>query len=327
MNHAMTCAEVRSQLWLLQYGELTFDQEERVESHLDGCADCRAALEREKELFTAFDGVAVEPSASLLRECRAELAARIQSGATDRVFPAALIGTAADHGKRWSTPLGWWEQFSHALTGGFVLRPAGALALLALGFMGARLMPNFLSSPALGVAEAAMNRVRDVQTSSDGRVRIVVDETRQRTLSGGVDDNRIRGLLLEAARDPNDAGLRQQSLSLLHARAESADVRDAFIYALQNDQNAGVRFNAMQGLKGFAAQPEVRSVLSRALLSDPNPGIRMQAIDLLTEGPGSNMDRQTVGTLQELMLREDNAYLRQRSQKILEALNASTEIY
>jgi hypothetical protein len=40
-----------------------------------------------------------------------------------------------------------------------------------------------------------------------------------------------------------------------------------------------------------------------------------------------NVDRQIIGTLQELMLREDNAYLRQRSQKILEAVNASTEIY
>jgi hypothetical protein len=39
------------------------------------------------------------------------------------------------------------------------------------------------------------------------------------------------------------------------------------------------------------------------------------------------VDRQIVGTLQKLMLREDNAYLRQRSQKILEAVNASTEIY
>jgi len=146
-------------------------------------------------------------------------------------------------------------------------------------------------------------------------------------LSGGLDDSRIRTLLLEAARDPNDAGLRQQSLALLNARAQSADVRDALLFALQHDQNAGIRLNAMQGLKGFVAEPEVRGVLSQALLGDPNPGVRMQAIDMLTEGSAGSMDRQTVGTLQEMMLREDNDYLRQRSQKILETLNASTEIY
>jgi hypothetical protein len=314
MSSAITCAEARSQFWLLHYGELTFDEEERVETHLDTCADCREALERERELYPAFDGVAIEPPPSLLRQCRAELAARLESEE-----PAA---------QPFRSHAGWWEQFTHALTGGMILRPAGALALLAFGFAGARLMPNFLNSPSLlGVAEAGINRVRDVQTTGNGQIRIVVDETHQRTVSGGLDNGRVRALLLEAAKDPNDAGLRQASLTLLHAHAESADVRDALMYALQHDQNAGVRLNAMQGLKPFASQPEVRGALSQTLLSDPNPGIRMQAIDLLTQEPSNNMDRQTVGTLQELMLREDNAYLRQRSQEILEAINASTEIY
>jgi hypothetical protein len=155
----------------------------------------------------------------------------------------------------------------------------------------------------------------------------MLDETRQRTVSGGMNNDRIRALLLEAARDPEDAGLRQASLSVLNTQAQSADVRQALIYALRNDQSAGVRLNAMQGLKSFVSEPEVRGVLSQTLLSDPNPGIRIQAIDMLTEGSGTNLDRHVVGTLQELMMREDNAYLRQRSQKILEAINASTEIY
>jgi len=314
MNSAVTCAEARSQFWLLEYGELSFDEEERVETHLDACADCREALERDKELYAAFDAASVEPPPSLLRQCRAEFASRLES---EEASPAPYGRTAFN---------GWWEQFTHALTGGFIMRPAGALAMLALGFAGARFMPNFLNSP-VGVTEAGINRVRDVKTAGNGQIQILVDETRQRTLSGGLDDSRIRALLLEAAKDPSDAGLRQQSLSVLNAHAQSADVRDAFIYALQHDQNAGVRLNAMQGLKAFAAEPEVRGVLSQTLLSDPNPGIRMQAIDLLAQDSTSNMDRQTIGTLQELMMREDNEYLRQRSQKILEAINASTEIY
>ncbi|MBV9401154.1 MAG: HEAT repeat domain-containing protein [Bryobacterales bacterium] len=311
----MTCADARSQFWLLEYGELSFDEEERVETHLDACADCRAAFEREKEVYAAFNTAAAEPPPSLLRQCRAELASRLESEEHSPAPDARRVFS------------GWWEQFTHALTGGFILRPAGALAMLVLGFAGARFMPNFLNSPAAGVTEAGMNRVRDVKAAANGQIQILVDETRQRTLAGGLDDSRIRGLLLEAAKDPSDAGLRQQSLSLLNAHAQSADIRDALIYALQHDQNAGVRLNAMTGLKAFAAEPEVRGALSQTLLSDPNPGIRMQAIDLLTQDSATNMDRQMVGTLQELMLREDNEYLRQRSQKILEAINASTEIY
>jgi plasmid stability protein len=208
----------------------------------------------------------------------------------------------------------------------------GALALLALGFTGARVAPSLGLWGFSGANEASMSRVRDVQAASDGRIQIVVDETRQRMVTGAPGDRQIQALLLNAARDPGDPGLREASLSLLNTRSSSREVRDMLVYALKNDDNAGVRMRAIEGLKEFSAEPEVRGALSQALLGDANPGIRMRAIDLLTGDAGGNfaagnVDRQIIGTLQELMLREDNAYLRQRSQKILEAANASTEIY
>src|SRR6202030_1263377 len=130
--------------------------------------------------------------------------------------------------------------------------------LLALGFLGARFTPFLSQSFPGGASEAGVARVRDVQTAPDGRVRIVVDETRQRTISGGLDDQKIQSLLLEAVRDPNDPGLRSDSVELLkNTHAQSADVRDALIYELQNDENTGVRLKALAGLKSFVQQPEV----------------------------------------------------------------------
>jgi len=61
---------------------------------------------------------------------------------------------------------------------------------------------------AMGVAEPGASRVRYVEPASDGRVQIVLDETRQRIVSGRVDDQQIRALLLTAAKDPSDPGLR-----------------------------------------------------------------------------------------------------------------------
>ena len=320
----MSCAEARSQFWLLEYGELSFDEEERIETHLDGCAECRAAQARAKELHAGLDSLAVEPPASLLRACRADLAARLE------VESSPPLAARRERG-------GWWGQFMEALTSGFVLRPAGALALLAIGFMGARLAPSVGLLDFSGASEAGMSRVRDVQPGSDGRIQIVVDETRQRMVTGAPGDRQIQELLLNAARDPSDAGLREESLSMLDKRPSSREVRDMLVYALKNDDNAGVRMRAIEGLKEFAAEPDVRGALSQALLGDANPGIRIRAIDLLAGDAGGNgsggnfaagnVDRQIIGTLQQLMLREDNAYLRQRSQKILEAANASTEIY
>jgi HEAT repeat protein len=117
----------------------------------------------------------------------------------------------------------------------------------------------------------------------------------------------------------------------LSHRAQSAEIRSALVYLVGHDPNDGVRLKAMEGLKASATEPEVRDALARALLNDSNPGVRTQAIDMLVPRPEDhsfpNIDRAMIGTLQELMLRENNPSVRQRGQRVLEAINASAEIY
>lgn len=318
MSEDLDCKVAREQFAMLLYGELSFDDEERIDAHLDACAGCRAALQQEKALHAAFDGVEISPSPSLLRECRENLRVHLMEEPRPRPSPA-----------------GWWEKLVDALTwrpsAGW-LRPAGALTLVALGFAGGRMLPAINSGDrgygAMGLTEPGASRVRYVEPASGGRVQIVLDETRQRIVSGRLDDQQIRALLLTAAKDPSDPGLRAESVDILNTRAQSADVRDALIFALRHDQNAGVRMKAMEGLKAFAGEPEVRGALAQVLLSDTNPGLRTQAIDLLTTGSNHNVDRQIVGTLQELMQRgEQQGYVRERCRRVLEAMNASAETY
>ena len=334
MTEKLSCADARMLFSMLLYGELSFDEEERVDAHLDTCTECKTALEREKSLHAAFDSVAVEPAASLLRECRTDLAAAVHQERDAREqSPLQARANVKE-------PSGWWDHFVHSLTGGSILRPVGAVALVALGFFGARFAPLLSEGPLFsqvtGASQAGIRRVSDVETQTDGTVRIVVDETRQKTVAGNLDDQQIRTLLLEAVRDPNNSGLRADSAALLSRRAQSAEIRSALVYLVGHDPNDGVRLNAMEGLKSYTADPDVRVALSQALLSDANPGVRTQAIELLIPsssiskldgGSVPNLDRATIGTLQELMLRENNASLRQRTQKVLEAINASAEIY
>ena len=187
----------------------------------------------------------------------------------------------------------------------------------------------------MSLVDPGAQRVRSVEPGPNGGVQIVLDETRQRTVSGGLDDQNIRVLLLSAAKDPSDPGLRYETVGILNDRAQAAEVRDTLIYALEHDENAGVRLKAMDGLKPFVRQPEVRKALSGVLLSDGNPGMRTQAIDLLTQGVGEGtgnttgnaLDRDMIGTLQELMNRENNAYVRQRGERVLQLVNASRDTY
>jgi hypothetical protein len=351
LGHAATdCGWARSQLSLLLYGELSFDEEEKVEAHVDACGDCRAALDRETLLHAAFDQCAVEPPASLLNECRSDLWARL----SEEPPPQPVLSSAAPISQSRETqtvshpdrhPVTWWGHvlwdrlvdalMLHPVPGAGWLRPVGALALVAIGFLGARMAPGLMpGGGALGemsLTEPAASHVRYVEPGASGQVQIVLDETRQRVISGRLDDKNIRSLLLTAAKDPSDPGLRTETLDILsniaqNSEAQASDIRDVLVFALGHDQNAGVRLKAMEGLKPLADDPRVRTALAAALLSDENPGVRTEAIDVLSSG-SSAMNRTIVGTLQELMLHEDNAYVRDRCRLVLESLKASPDTF
>ncbi len=317
-NGEMKCGDVREQLSLLLYGELEFDQEERVESHLDACTECRATLEHERRMHATIDAVEVVPSPTLLETCRENFSERLASE------PAPPPPSQS----------GLWERFVESLAlkpGTGWMRPVGAMALVALGFVGSRVVGS-QNYRGMGLADPGAAHVRYVEPSADGRVQIVLDETRQRIVSGRVDDQQIRALLLNAAKDPSNPGLRADTVAILVPGAQSAEIRGALVYSLQTEQNIGVRMKVMEGLKPYVNDADVRGALINVLLSDSNPGLRTQAIDVLTGGANGgvnrNVDREVVGTLQELIGRgERQEYIRERCRRVLETVNASTETY
>ena len=119
----MTCEDARKNLPLFLYGELSFDDEELVEVHIDECAACRKALAQEKAMFAALDGVELVPSAEALAESRAELRSRL-----------ALAGAPS----RTEQP-SFWDKIREGFTIHFHFAPglaqvAGAAAMLVLDF-------------------------------------------------------------------------------------------------------------------------------------------------------------------------------------------------
>jgi HEAT repeats/Putative zinc-finger len=306
----MKCEDTRTLLPLFLYGELSFEDEERLEVHIDECDACRAALAHEKALFKSIDAAEMLPSAELLIRCRAQLRERLE-----HVQP--------DHSSFWDKIREGFTIHFHFAPG--LMQVGGALALLLAGFFTARVTPNSFGSfrSASLVEPAASSRVRYVEPVGAGRVQIVVDETTQRTLSGTLDDQSIQRLLLTAAKDPSDAGLRVESVNLLKNQPQSAEIRSALLYAVQHDSNAGVRLKALDGLKDFADDPETRKSLTQVLLKDDCPGVRKEVIDMLIQHHADSM----VGVLQEVMGKEQNGYIRMRCQRALHDMNASAETY
>lgn len=307
----MKCDSVLKAIPLYFYGELTADEEDRLEQHLHECPTCARELERQRTLAAMMDRRPAEVPPGLLDDCRADLMAAIQGGAGAVERPAA----------------GPWRLFldalSHSLSGWNRYRqPAGAMALLAVGFFAARVTTR----PPMGSEQAAVSApteqsfatIRSIQPSPSGGVQIAFDETQRRVVSGSMDDQNIRRLLLAASREDNPA-VRVESVDLLKGHADSSQVRDALLNAVAHDPNAGVRLKAVEGLKPLAADPDVRKVLAQVLLADDNPAVRMQVVDLLVE----HRDDAIVGVLQDLMQKENNSYVRLKSEKALKEMNAS----
>ena len=299
----MNCDTVAKNTALFLYGELSLEEEQNFQDHLEACGECRKAFEAEKRLHELLDRREMVPDPALAVRCRRDLAGRI-----------------AASGPRRSSVREWMDRFFDLRVAALV-RPVGALALVALGFVAAR----WTAAPGTGSLSASngsgpvVTRVRYLNPEPSGKVQVVLEETRERMLSGSTDDDQIRRLLLTAARDSSDAGVRAESMDLLRVRQSAGELRPLLLYLVQHDSNPGVRLKALDGLKNYSADRDVRGVLSQVLLKDENPGVRAQAIDLLVQ----HQDDSTVGVLQELVQKDDNSYVRLRCQRALDEMNAS----
>lgn len=310
----MRCDEARRLMPLFLYHELGFDEEERLELHLDDCQACREETARQRRLHQLLDEAEPALPEGLLTGARLELRSRLRQERK----PASLF----------------WSRLSELFTIRAVPAPAavqilGAVALVAAGFFGARVAPfgpfrGGESQGDVGVMTApASERVRYIEPGQSNRVQLVIEETRQQVISGPVTEDRIRRLLLDGAKDPADAGVRVESMDLLQSQGDTADIRNTMLYALEHDPNAGVRLKALDGLRKLSMDTPTRDIITHVLLNDQNPGVRTGAIDMLVE----HKEDQMVGVLQELLHREDNGYVRQSCERALHDLNASVETY
>jgi hypothetical protein len=294
----MTCRDALDRLPLYLYGELPPQEEEDLEAHLHACASCQGEYAAYRQISQALDRVRAEPEPFSASQCRRELMARIRS----------------EHAA--GRP-GWREWLRRSLQP--LAKPAGALAMLAAGFVAGYWTPEWARNGDGPAGEPVLAAIRSVRTDDAGGVSISLDETRRRTVRGDLRDRRIAQLLMAAVRDQADPGLRVESIDILRRQPESAEIRQALLWALEHDPNPGVRLKAIEGLKPMAGDAEVRKTLMRALQHDNNAGVRVLAIDLLVQ----HRDDQVAAVLQGLVGREDNQYVRMRCKNALEEMSAS----
>jgi hypothetical protein len=306
----MKCEWVRENITLHVYGELADDARHELEQHVERCTDCAAELKAEQAFHTLLSQErAEEPTPNLLAASRMRLQEALET---------------AEQGRFWHRlafdPASWLRQVRFS--------PALASAILILGFAGGvGTAYKVIGRPGAGVtnvaapvpAEASITGIRSItQDPATNTVNIQYDTVTTQQTQGSMNDQRIQQLLLFAARNNYNSGVRMDSVDLLTQRPNVSQVREALVYALRYDTNPGVRLKALDGLGGFVKDDtRVRDVVLEALVNDSNPGVRTEALRLIEPVKADGSVR---GVLMTLAAKDQSQYIKSQARTMLAQL-------
>ena len=324
----MSCKELEALIPLYVWEELEASARAQMDAHVKTCAACAQALARDLQLERVIAACeTAEPPASLLAQCRSELAEALEAIPETRTVWTRLYQALR--------PSSW-----------FVLHPAWSAAMLVLvGVVLGQVAPRRASDPGLaGSAQPAMTvsalseyALRDVNISGinwsfeQGRdvpsVELSLLAETPMVVRGTVDNSDVRRVLMFVVQNNQrfDSGVRLDSVELLRTRGEDAEVRSALSYAARNDRNPGVRLKAVEALGGFEQDDKVRQALLEALLHDANPGVRVEAINSLRsllERNALAVDESVTKVLEDRMQRDPSTYIRMQSAAAIRQIGA-----
>lgn len=302
----MNCEWAKANITLYVYDELADDGRYELEQHVSRCGDCASELETVRAFRTTMSAAPpVEPTPNLLAASRMRLQEALETAEPQR-------------GWRLIDPMVWLRQMKFS--------PALAAVLLILGFAGGigtawRLVPhgNLQVGTGTAPAEASIAGIREIsQVPGSGKVEIKYDTVTPQHAEGSLNDERIQQLLLFAARNNYNPGVRQNSVDLLSQKPNESHVREMLTASLLYDSNPGVRLKALETLAPYIKEDTgVRDAILQALQNDTNPGVRAEAIGFLQPVRADGAVR---AVLQKLAAEERSDFIRQQASRMVASL-------
>jgi hypothetical protein len=306
----MKCEWVKENVLLYVYNELADDARYELEQHLARCADCTAELKTTRKFHTMLSELPVEePSPNLVAASRMRLQEGLETAEQGRFWHRLIFDPAA-----------WLRQirFAPALTAAiFIVGFAGGIATTykVVGGNGV----SISSVPVVAPAESSITGIQSIsQDPGSNHISIKYNTVSTQEAQGSLNDQRIQQLLLFAARNNYNSGVRMDSVDLLTQEPNNTHVREALIYALRYDSNPGVRLKALDGLGPYVkSDPRVRDAMLETLVQDANPGARTEALHLLEPVRADSSVRLV---LQKLAQSDQNQYIRSQARIMLAQL-------
>ena len=305
----MKCEWVQQNIVLHVYDELADDARYELDQHVARCVDCAVELKAAQEFRQTMATVTVEePSPNLLASSRMRLQEALET---------------TQQGGFWNRltfdPGVWFRQVRFS--------PALAAILVLLGFGGGigatyRAMSGAqptIDRPITQPEESNITGIRSITPEAgSNRVSIKYDTVKTQEAAGSLNDVHIQQLLLFAAQNNVNSGVRVDSVDLLKQRMNDSRVREALVYALRYDNNPGVRLKALEGLGSYVRDDvRVRDAVLQTLVSDSNPGLRTEALRVLEP---VRADTSVRAVLEGLAAKDENQFIRRQSRELLAQL-------
>jgi len=308
----MKCEWVKENVLLYVYNELPDDARYELEQHLARCTDCTAELKSTRKFHAVLSELPVEePSPNLVAASRMRLQEALETTKPGSFWHRMVFDPAA-----------WLRQvrFSPALATvlfifGFAAGIGATYKILSNGNTVASIVPGASVQP----AESSIAGIRSVsQEPGSNKISIKYDTVSTQEAQGSLNDQRIQQLLLFAARNNYNSGVRMDSVDLLTQQPNDSHVREALVYALRYDSNPGVRLKALDGLGAYVkSDPRVRDAMLEALMNDGNPGVRTEALHLLEPVRADSSVRAVLTSLAE---NDSNQYIKSQARTMLAQL-------
>lgn len=302
----MKCEWVQQNIVLYVYDELADDARHELEQHVTRCKDCAAELESAKVFRGDFAQLAVEePSPNLLASSRMKLQEALETAEQGGWFHRLVFD-----------PVHWLNQIRFA--------PALAAAIFIGGFAGGigatykmvNRQPGVTGPVPAPATLASIGSISSIQQQpGSNQVTVKYDTLSPQQRTGTLSDPDIQQLLLYAARNNFNAGVRMDSVDLLTQQPQSPHVREALLYALRYDSNTGVRLKALDAVGPYVKNDvQVRDAMLESLMSDSNPGVRIEALRLLQPCAADSSVRIV---LQRLAAKDENRYIRAQARAVV----------
>jgi hypothetical protein len=310
----MKCEWVRENIVLQVYSELADDARHELEQHVARCGDCAAELKAEQEFHALLaQDRAPDPTPNLVADSRMRLQEALETTKQGSVWSRLAFDPAI-----------WLRQVRFS--------PALASAILILGFAGGVTTTyKFYGSHPTNIAETQNPNIPAVPTEASitgissivqqpgtNQISIKYNTLSTQEAQGSLNDDKIQQLLLYAARNNYNTGVRVDSVDLLSKSTGDIQVREALMYTLQNDTNPGVRLKSLDALGNYVKnETNVRDAVLRALVNDTNSGVRIEALRLIEPVKADGSVR---GVLMALASKDQSTYIKSQARTLLAQL-------